>query len=159
MSLLFLGLRSTLVGVSIIKRVNEVEGWGTLVTPYDTFSSVLKMKTIIERMDTFYFDTLQVATPITQVRYTWWDPAYGLPVLSVEGIVTPGGGTTVLGVTYLDSVRCVEPLPLFIPNPPLAVKDSAVQFISLAGNADSVIWVMVIRLPIFLPYIPTHARG
>lgn len=125
-------------------RINHVDGWGDLTTPYGTFLNTLRLKTTINRVDTLIFDTITIPTNITEVEYKWFDPNYGHPVLIASGNVV-GGIELITQVRYLDSVRCVAPNSVFAYSPFLPIIDSAlgystVNFSNLSTNYDSVLW-------------------
>jgi|GEM_PF-2585003 len=135
------------------QRINEVEGWGTLQTPYGTFNNVLKIKTTIHNADTIIWqgDTLSLTTflppelaPTTQVEYKWIDPTYGYPVLIASGIELLGL-VTINQVDYLDDFECFDPTPFFAYLPIPTYLDSAtsqvdVTFFSLSSNANNFSW-------------------
>lgn len=86
-------------------RINHVEGWGTLITPFGTFSA-LKVKTILYPVDSFYLDTLHIgfATPPTeQIEYKWLANGEHIPVLEIDETQ----GSPARQYTYLDSARKV----------------------------------------------------
>ncbi len=61
----------------------EVDGWGTLVTPVDTFS-VLRIKNTIDTHDTVHIDSLGFGTGFNQpaqIEYVWLANGQGIPVL------------------------------------------------------------------------------
>ncbi len=129
--------------VSNYQRINHVEGWGKLITPYDTFPSVLKMRTEIRKKDTLY---LEETFPFidTTVIYQWFSPEHAIPVLKVSGLLA---ANTVLPteVSFIDSLRCIEPTALFayLPLAPYydsIAKESVIHFTNLSSNADSVFW-------------------
>jgi hypothetical protein len=82
------------------KRVNVVDGWGSLTTPFGTFQT-LRVKSTVTEFDSLYLDTLSqgIAIPRNYTEYRWLAQGYGLPVLqiTIEGMMT--------SVAYLDSVR------------------------------------------------------
>jgi len=126
------------------ERINIVEGWGSLTTPFGNFASVLKVKTIIRKADTIYTDSLTIPVIDTLVEYKWFDAAYGIPVLQADGNYVLGT-EVITGVTYIDDVQCIAPTPFFAYNPLLiqfdTVTNSAdVNFINLSSNADSSHW-------------------
>ena len=97
-------------------RINEVEAWGTITTPYGTFSCI-KVKTDIVAYDTVSFDGTAIAD-ITHTReYKWLSPQEAIPIASLTGNVI---GDLFLPITfeYRDSVRDVpsllSPIALFI---------------------------------------------
>jgi hypothetical protein len=82
------------------KRVNHVDGWGTLKTPYGEFD-VLKVKSDIYQYDSVYLDTLGTGFPLYReyIEYKWVGKDFGLPLCTVtddEFFTT---------VSYIDSVR------------------------------------------------------
>lgn len=104
------------------KRVNHVDGWGTLTTPFGTHN-VLRMKSTVTENDTIYIDSIQFGTSINRLytEYKWLSNGFGEPLLQVyeEGpLVT---------FTFIDSIRDpllgVEPVIPYekafvvIPNP------------------------------------------
>ncbi len=75
-------------------RRNEVDGWGTLYLPTDTFQ-VLRVKSRIQRTDTVYIDQFGVGFSIPEpetIEYKWLAQGMDEPVLQV---------TTVAGVNTL----------------------------------------------------------
>jgi hypothetical protein len=83
-------------------RKNEVDGWGTLTTPYGTFDAVRVHSTVVRR-DSLYLDTLGVGfnfPEITTHEYKWLGTGQGIPLLQINmnsGLVTQ--------VVYKDSLR------------------------------------------------------
>lgn len=75
-------------------RHNEVDGWGTLILPADTFE-VLRVKSTLQRTDTIYVDQLGFGITIPEpetVEYKWLAQGMDEPVLQV---------TTVAGMNTL----------------------------------------------------------
>lgn len=70
---------------SVKKRVNFVDGWGTLTTPFGTFE-VLRMKTVINQHDSIYIDTLNFGLPINTetIEYKWLGKTFGRPLLKIS---------------------------------------------------------------------------
>ncbi len=113
-------------------RSNEVDGWGTLILPADTFE-VLRVKSTIQRTDTVYVEQLGTGFTIPEpetVEYKWIAVGMGKPVLeviAVGGVATtaeffyePEDITTGLAATRMPAAR-VYPNParteFFIANP------------------------------------------
>jgi hypothetical protein len=97
-------------------RINHVQGWGKLITPYGTFST-LKVKTILYSSDSVYLDTLHIGfkTPKTeQIQYKWLANGQHLPVLEIDETV----GSRARQYIYRDSAR-VKPLGIAETNSPL----------------------------------------
>lgn len=75
------------------KRINIVDGWGTLITPYDTFPAIRVFSTTYIH-DTIYMDTLGMgfSQDRTEREYKWLADTIGLPALRV---IKSGGGNNV----------------------------------------------------------------
>lgn len=84
------------------KRVNSVDGWGTIITPFQSYSC-LRVKTQIIETDSIYLDTLGgigfTTPPITTYEYKWLATGQKIPVLQIN---TSGGGS-VTSILYKDS--------------------------------------------------------
>lgn len=82
-------------------RETTVEGWGSLTTPIGTFN-VLKVKSVLTKVDTLYLDTLG-GIPLTfprpeEIEYKWLANNMNTPVLKV--ITTAG---VVSSIEYQDT--------------------------------------------------------
>ncbi len=66
------------------KRINIVDGWGTLITPLGTFQT-LRIKSIVYSYDSIYIDSLSAgyAINIEEVEYKWLGNGYGRPLLKI----------------------------------------------------------------------------
>lgn len=66
-------------------RINEVEGYGTIITPYGTFSC-LKVKTTLVETDTITINAIPLP-PITRTtrQYKWLTISEKIPVFEVAG--------------------------------------------------------------------------
>lgn len=66
------------------KRVNSVDGWGTLITPYGTFE-VLRQKSVVDEYDSLYLDSLNAGVPVNRhyIEYKWMAVNGKIPVLKV----------------------------------------------------------------------------
>ena len=86
------------------KRVNAVDGWGTITTPFGTFEA-LRIRSFITGYDSIAFDTIMVGFPsIPSVEYKWLAKEEHVPILQIN--TTAFGGLEVVNsVTYRDSVR------------------------------------------------------
>lgn len=82
------------------KRVNTVDGWGMLTTPYGTFE-VLRMTSEVTEYDSIYIDSLETGVPVNRLytEYKWLAKGQKIPVLKITSDVSG------LIVTYTDSVR------------------------------------------------------
>jgi PKD repeat protein len=126
------------------QRTNLVEGWGSLTTPFGTFANVLKMKTTLVNTITISNDGVPQETTVTTVSYKWFDPAYGIPVLQVDGNLI-GTVWTPTAVNYYDIERCLAPNALFAYLPVVAdfdpvANNASVSFVNASTNYDTLIW-------------------
>lgn len=82
------------------KRVNNVDGWGVLTTPFGTFD-VLRMTSEVTEYDSIYIDSLEMGVPVNRqyTEYKWLAKGQKIPVLQIASDVSG------LIVTYTDSVR------------------------------------------------------
>lgn len=84
------------------KRVNEVEGWGTVKTPFGTFNA-LKIKSTLYITDTLFSTTLNFGfkTPERkQYEYKWLAAGEKVPVLQIDASTI-----AVTRIAYRDSFR------------------------------------------------------
>jgi hypothetical protein len=87
-------------------RVNMVDGWGTITTPYGAFSA-LRVKSTITAIDTVYSSAFGFGTNIPRPlrnEYKWLASGMKIPVLYVDE-----SGGVVTNVVYIDSVRAGVP--------------------------------------------------
>ena len=69
-----------------IRRDYEVDGWGSLQTPFQTYD-VIRVRTTIKQRDTLYVDQFQFGTTFDQPDITllqWFSLNEGFPVLEVS---------------------------------------------------------------------------
>ena len=69
-------------------RVNEVDGWGTLYLPADTFE-VLRVKSTLTRIDTVFIDAFGIGFTLPEpetVEYKWLAQGVRQPVLQINTI-------------------------------------------------------------------------
>jgi hypothetical protein len=129
-------------------RVNEVDGWGTVTTPVGIYD-VLRVKSTITDVDSFYVDTLGGGYQLTvkSYEYKWLAANKGIPVLQINA--TDVAGIPVISqILYQDTALqsgIKEPTGAstlqIVPNP-------AADVITMKFNSD---------LP--SPYIIYNAAG
>lgn len=104
------------------QRDNEVDGWGTLKTPYGTFD-VLRLKSSVFEIDSIYIDSISQGTTIERsyIEYKWIGKNKGIPLLQVT--LDQLLGSTII---YRDSIRDLTVglteiadanMPAVFPNP------------------------------------------
>ncbi len=81
-------------------RVNTVDGWGTLITPYGTFN-VIRVKSEVTEYDSVYLESqgTGVGLPYAYTEYKWLGNNQKAPLLMVRDIAD---GAI---VEYTDSIR------------------------------------------------------
>ncbi|CAN5327278.1 hypothetical protein BH09BAC1_BH09BAC1_18300 [soil metagenome] len=134
-------------------RSNYVDGWGKLITPYATYDSLLKHRSVIHNRDsvTVLGNTITLSSflpdeiiPDTVIEYTWFDKSEGVPVLKVTAWLV-NGNEIYQSAEFRDTIRCFEPSAVFgyLPIPAtLNNGDDSVEvnFYSLSFNANTFNW-------------------
>lgn len=85
-------------------RNSVVDGWGSLILPMGTYN-VLRVKSVLTKVDTFYIDTLGFGTNFNrpqEIEYKWLANGMSMPVLK---IITTAG--IVSSIQYQDTVQVV----------------------------------------------------
>ncbi len=86
------------------KRINEVDGWGSITTPFGTFDA-LRIRSHITGYDSIAFDSINIGFPaIPSVEYKWLAKEEHVPILQINTTAF-GGLEIVTQVTYRDSLR------------------------------------------------------
>lgn len=88
------------------RRVNNVDGWGSITTPYGTFNA-LRIVSTLTGQDSIYLDTLGVGFNIPRAltrEYKWLAPLQDIPVLQINTSEILGI-ETVTSIKYRDSLR------------------------------------------------------
>jgi len=83
-------------------RVNTVDGWGTITTPYGTFQCIRLKSEVIQEDTIFYSSTnMGFKLPQTYTEYIWLSKTFPFPILKAS---VPQIGTAAT-VEYIDSTR------------------------------------------------------
>lgn len=85
------------------KRINVVDGWGTLTTPYGTFNCV-RVKSVVQQTDTVAVTQIPFPIPVAhnKTEYKWFTNGKKIPILEIDVTTGTGAATT---IKYRDSVR------------------------------------------------------
>jgi len=83
-------------------RVNHIDGWGTVITPYGTFQCI-RIKSEIKQMDSITYSTggITMGIPQNYTEYTWFSKSIPFPIIKV---ISSLGGTQT-SIEYSDSAR------------------------------------------------------
>lgn len=92
-----------------LERVDTIDGWGSLTLPNGTYN-VLRVKSILNKIDTTYLDALSLGTTIPraqEIEYKWLALGTGIPVLK---IVTNVGFVTQIEYQdiFINNISVVE---------------------------------------------------
>ena len=101
-------------------RVNVVDGWGTLITPFGTFNT-LRVKSTISAVDTLALDILGFGSDIprpTRYEFKWLANGMQIPVLKVDA-------TDVLGTITINNVEYQDTLLPGVPQ--LSIADYSTE--------------------------------
>lgn len=84
-------------------RLNYFDGYGTLITPVDTFFDVIRIKTLIQARDSVHIDqySIPIAFNTNTTEYKWFAPGYRGPVAQITKI--SGQGPTLNSFKYRDT--------------------------------------------------------
>ena len=136
------------------KRVNEVDGWGTLTTSYGSFE-VLRLKSKVYETDSIYIDSIGFGTALDRVytEYKWLANGYETPLLQVteEGaLVTVAWTDSVFDPsTEISEQHILNDKMLISPNP-LSSEGMISIYLNENSNAEILVYnlsgVMVKRI-------------
>lgn len=105
------------VGAGILYSISgtrsyEVDGWGTVITPYDTFECI-RVKSTIEETNELEVQGFPLNIPQTRIEYTWLSKGIKTPVFEVEAQEIPFVGTTTpTSIRYKDTYqKCLNIRP------------------------------------------------
>ncbi len=124
------------------KRVDTVDGWGVIITPYKTYNC-LRIKSVVTE-----FDTL-AGTPQNNsaIQYKWISNSEHIPVFQANVIPNGSGGTS-MHLFYSDSYKDIMdpsgPQVDFMANDTnIALKDTVSFFDRTKDTLDSWLWTVL----------------
>lgn len=74
-------------------RINKVDGWGKLTTPYKTYNNCIRVKSEISQVDSFSVSQpfpVAFGFPSTRTEYKWLSNEDNVPVLEASGNTVAG---------------------------------------------------------------------
>ncbi len=92
-------------------RVNYADGYGSIKTPYNTYSNALRVVTVVDQIDTIVSQLGKFAIPRKTVSYKWLVTTEKIPVLEVQGQQLPNGTFQATQVLYRDKYLTVAGPP------------------------------------------------
>ncbi len=84
------------------KRTNVVDAWGSIKTPYKTYSDAIRVFTIVDEVDTLATQFTKVPIPRKTVSYKWLATSEKIPVLEIVGTLSANGAFTPTIINYRD---------------------------------------------------------
>ncbi len=119
-------------------RQSEVDGWGTLITPFGSFD-VLRHKSTIDIRDTLSGTLGNFAVERRTVEYRWLGEGSGIPLLQID-VQESSGFTVISRIAYQDSLRNNEPVPTgWMPTVAGAAQNSSFRLYPNPAGAE--VWL------------------
>jgi len=108
-------------------RLSEVDGWGTIQTPYGSFEC-LRLKSTVFTRDSLSFQGFNFGLPArTTIAYKWLAKEEKIPILEITG-------TQLAGAFTPTTVRFRDRIPPVIPINPGSENKSALQLYPVPAN-------------------------
>lgn len=139
------GYTTTIPGVyysmQTLQRTTKVDGWGTVTTPFGTFTHCIRVVSMVVQKDTFAFYGAGIPAVTVQYReIKWLDSTKKYPVLYVKQTKT-GSSYITAQVQYFDGKQYFQPQALFAYLPLLPVVNDTLTFQNLSVNATAYKWL------------------
>jgi hypothetical protein len=83
-------------------RTNVVDAWGSIKTPYKTYSDVIRVMTLVDEVDTLVSQFTKFPIVRKQVSYKFLATTEKIPVLEVVGTLSVNGSFTPTVINYRD---------------------------------------------------------
>jgi len=125
----------------VIDRKDTVKGWGTVITPFRTFTNALQLVSNIMQVDTLSVTGQPLLTNDTTYyrEIKWFDPSQKNPLLNVRQTKT-GNIYLTTSVEYIDAQQFYQPVAAFAFVPVLPNMGDTVTFQNLCTNATAYKW-------------------
>lgn len=124
-------------------RTSEVDAWGTILTPYDTFTNVVRVRSEVHHQDTLFQANTPLPIDIIQLEYLWFDTLYKVPVMIASGAKVDSL-ELINRVEYIYEATCPEPTwTLQIDTTVFFLNDSGevtIDFVIDQSNANEYSW-------------------
>jgi len=118
-------------------RINDVDGYGTVITPYGTFDC-LRLKVLVKQTDSLGNNNIPFPVEITQttINYVWLAKGQHAPIVEVQGAILPfNGNYNATQLRYRDAYRNLNPngIAQVDDNSAKVYPNPATDFFSLEG--------------------------
>lgn len=80
-------------------RINQVDGWGSITTPYASYPDVLRIKTTVNSYDSILISGFPFVTNRKTISYKWLSKTEKIPVLEITGTQL-NNNFTITGIKY-----------------------------------------------------------
>jgi PKD repeat protein len=131
---------SVLYQNTALDRTNLVDGWGTLITPYGTFTNALRMNTTLVQNDTISVAGTGLPRTIrTSRELKWFDASKKYPLLIVTQN-SVGTNWVTSNVQFLDVQTDFQTNAFFFYTPLAPTAGATVNFQNLSTNATTYNW-------------------
>ncbi len=120
-------------------RINLVDGWGSITTPYGTFNS-LRIKSTLYRTDSLIILGFSIPVRSVQESYIWLSDEEKIPILQIDGTIV-SNTLVVTNIRYRDSYdACTNQVPDvgFTSDLNVVAVDDTVTFQNLTPCGNSV---------------------
>lgn len=120
------------------RRINKVDGWGVIKTPYGTFNCI-RIKTIITGVDSIEVSTFKIPIPSNKTIYTWYAKGEHYPILEITQ------ATTGLTIKYKDIYRSetfASNAVFNVVSTSVTPKDTVNLINTSLGNPTSFLWTI-----------------
>ena len=126
---------------TIINRKDTVKGWGTVITPYRTFSNALQLVSNVMEVDSLAIAGQPVINNDTVFyrEIKWFDPSQKNPVLFVKQTKT-GNVFITSSIEYMDVQQYYQPVAAFAFVPASPNMGDTVTFQNLSLNGTTYKW-------------------
>lgn len=92
-------------------RITDVDGWGTIVTPfYTTPTQCIRVKSTIDEIDSLIISGAPIGFPRTTIEYKWLVAGSHYPALIVTA-TSLLGTETITGIRFKDKYRQLASIP------------------------------------------------
>ncbi|CAN5548069.1 hypothetical protein BH11BAC2_BH11BAC2_17250 [soil metagenome] len=131
-------------------RVNTVDGWGTLITPYGTFDAVRVVSDLTGK-DSLYLDTLGFGFAFDRAlthEYKWLAKNQGIPLLQIKTSEIIPGTELITEIRYRDNL----PTPQGVQNLSQAIFSASIlqsngfSFVKINGVKKSKVLLSIFDL-------------
>jgi len=120
-------------------RINEVDGWGSITTPFGTFNCI-RVKTTLISADSVGIQSFKFGFPNQRMEYKWMTNGIEIPVLQIDGNITMGNFTP-SDLKYRDFYRNIidprTPVPDFAADNTAPSTIDTVTFFNLTAGIGS----------------------